>query len=170
MYPHTVHSSIWRKNQFFNHTKQFFAIIKYSYLYRISLQEPLFLKNPSPEKIQSLQSETTVISWFVFCQLFNPTTCIGALASGGQVTTLTTACPRPAFSRWLGRQPYEISYRTGIGDCSRPSEDWQAQSQVTMAIKPGHMLHYLQSASWRWWGCCSRFRKVSSRGVHILFL
>ena len=62
MYPHIVHALIWRKRQIFNHTKQFFAIIKYSYLYRISLQEPLFLKNPSPEKIQSLQSETTVIS------------------------------------------------------------------------------------------------------------
>ena len=24
------------------------------------------------------------------------------------------------------------------------AEDWQAQSQVTMAIKPGHILHLLQ--------------------------
>ena len=35
----------------FNHTKQFFAIIKYSNPYQISPQEPLFLKNPPPEEI-----------------------------------------------------------------------------------------------------------------------
>ena len=55
MYPHPVHSSIWRKRQFFNRTKQSFAIIKYSNLYLNSPKEPLFQKNPLPEEIQWLK-------------------------------------------------------------------------------------------------------------------
>ena len=60
--PYCTCFDLEKETNLFNHTKQFFAIIKYSYLYRISLQEPLFLQNPSPEKIQSLQSGTTIIS------------------------------------------------------------------------------------------------------------
>ena len=51
----TRHSSIWRKKQYFNRTKQSFAIIKYSNLYLNSPKEPLFQKNPLPEEIQRLK-------------------------------------------------------------------------------------------------------------------